>query len=81
MTLVAKNTDPGANAARREQLKLVRQCLRKLRPEEQEVFLLRQNGEMTYQQIAEAIGIPVGTVKTRMRLALSKLREALGAEA
>jgi len=34
---------------------------------------------MTYEQIAEAIKIPVGTVKTRMRLALSKLREALEA--
>ncbi|NQU22660.1 MAG: RNA polymerase sigma factor [Candidatus Nealsonbacteria bacterium] len=76
-TLVAKNVEPAADAARREQLELVRQCLRKLRPEEQEVFLLRQNGEMTYQQIAEAISIPVGTVKTRMRLALTKLRGAL----
>ena len=32
---------------------------------------------MTYEQIAETIGIPVGTVKTRMRLALAKLREAV----
>jgi RNA polymerase sigma-70 factor (ECF subfamily) len=33
---------------------------------------------MTYQQIAEAMNLPVGTVKTRMRLALERLREALG---
>ncbi len=76
-TLVANNIAPEADAARREQLEAVRRCLRKLRGEEQEVFLLRQNGEMTYRQIAEAIGIPVGTVKTRMRLALAKLRGAL----
>ena len=76
-TLVAKNIGPEADAARREQLELVRRCLRNLRGEEQEVFLLRQNGEMTYRQIAEAIGIPIGTVKTRMRLALAKLRGAL----
>ena len=44
---------------------------RRLRPEEQEVFLLRQDGQMTYEQIADTIGIPVGTVKTRMRLALA----------
>jgi len=77
--LVAKSDNPGTEAARREQLELIRQAVGRLRREEQEVFLLRQNGRMTYEQIAEAIKIPVGTVKTRMRLALSKLREALEA--
>ena len=38
-----------------------------LRPEEKEVFLLRQNGELTYEQIAEMHNRPVGTVKTQMR--------------
>jgi len=76
-TLVADNVAPQADASRREQLGLVRRELRRLRHEEQEVFLLRQNGRMTYQEIAEAIKIPVGTVKTRMRLALTKLRTAL----
>ena len=66
-----------ADAMRREQLAIVRTALLQLRPEEQEIFLLRQNGDMTYQQIAESTSLPVGTVKTRMRLALSKLREAL----
>jgi RNA polymerase sigma-70 factor, ECF subfamily len=67
---------PGA-AARREELARVQQALQELRAEEQEVFLLRQNGQLTYEQIAESIQLPVGTVKTRMRLALRKLREAL----
>jgi len=66
-----------SNAIRREQLALVREALAELRPEEQEVFLLRQNAEMTYQQIAESINLPIGTVKTRMRLAITKLRGAL----
>jgi RNA polymerase sigma factor (sigma-70 family) len=68
---------PPALAAEREQLERLRQAIRHLRSEEQEVFLLRQNGDMTYDQIAEAIGVPTGTVKTRMRLALSKLRKEL----
>jgi len=38
------------------------------------VFLLRQNGELTYEEIAAMLSIPVGTVKTRMRLAVTKLR-------
>ncbi len=75
--LAASGNGPEDDAARKEQLALVRQAVLRLRCEEQEVFLLRQNGDMTYEQIAEAIEIPVGTVKTRMRLALSKLRAAL----
>jgi RNA polymerase sigma factor (sigma-70 family) len=61
-----------------ERLYRLRVAVKQLRPEEQEVFLLRQNGELTYEEIAETIGVPTGTVKTRMRLALSRLREVLG---
>jgi RNA polymerase sigma factor (sigma-70 family) len=79
-TVVAHDHGPEADATRREQLALIRQALLGLRPEEQEVFLLRQNGAMTYDQIAQSINIPIGTVKTRMRLALTKLRAALEAK-
>ena len=39
--------------------------------------LLRQNGDLTYEQIAEMHNCPVGTVKTQMRSALQKLRKLL----
>ena len=68
---------PQQTAAQREELKQVRAALADLRPEEQEVFLLRENGDLTYEQIGEALGLPTGTVKTRMRLALTKLRKAV----
>lgn len=61
----------------RESLERLRQALTHLRAEEQEVFLLRQNGELTYEQIAELHGRPIGTVKTQMRSALAKLRQVL----
>ena len=48
-----------------------------LRTDEKEVFLLRQNGDLTYDQIAEIRRTPVGTVKTQMRAALIKLRKIL----
>ncbi len=60
-----------------EQLALVSEAVSKLRTEEREVFLLRQNAQMTYEEIASALDVPTGTVKTRMRLALSRLRTAL----
>jgi RNA polymerase sigma-70 factor (ECF subfamily) len=68
---------PEAIAQHNERLERVRQAVRGLRSEEQEVFLLRQNGQLKYEEIAETVGIPLGTVKTRMRLALTKLRESL----
>lgn len=74
---LAERASPESEFEDREQLAQVRRALLALRHEEQEVFLLRQNGELTYEEIARSINIPVGTVKTRMRLALSKLREAL----
>jgi RNA polymerase sigma factor (sigma-70 family) len=73
----SKEAPPDRPIQERERLELVRRAVRDLRPEEQEVFLMRQNGELTYEEIAHAVGIPTGTVKTRMRLALEKLRKVL----
>ncbi len=60
-----------------ESLRRIRQALLDLRPEEKEVFLLRQNGELTYEQIAQMRHCPIGTIKTQMRTALEKLRKVL----
>ena len=57
------------------------QCMVKApgRPVEvrEEVFLLRQNADLTYEEIAAMRRTPVGTVKTQMRSALQKLRRVL----
>jgi RNA polymerase sigma-70 factor (ECF subfamily) len=55
----------------------LRQALFDLRLEEKQVFLLRQNASLTYDEIAVVTRRPVGTVKTQMRVALLKLRAAL----
>jgi RNA polymerase sigma-70 factor (ECF subfamily) len=74
---VMETNAPGQALEDRESVERVREALLDLRPEEKEVFLLRQNGEMTYEQIAELHNRPVGTVKTQMRSALQKLRKVL----
>jgi RNA polymerase sigma-70 factor (ECF subfamily) len=61
----------------REDHDRLRRAVRRLRHEEKEVFLLRQNGDLTYEQIALVCRRPVGTVKTQMRAALFKLRAVL----
>ena len=71
---------PDADLERAEQINQLSQAVMQLRPKEQEVFLLRQNGNLTYEQIADATGIPLGTVKTRMRAAISQLRQSVGGQ-
>ena len=71
---------PTQSLEEQESLQQLRDALMHLRPEEKEVFLLRQNGELTYEQIAELHSRPVGTVKTQMRSALQKLRKVLNPE-
>lgn len=47
-------------------------------PEEQrEVFLMRELQNMAFKDIAEVVGVPENTVKSRMRYALERLQRAL----
>ncbi len=75
--LGTRETAPTDALENREDLERLRRAIHDLRTEEKEVFLLRQNGGMTYEQIAEIRQSPVGTVKTQMRSALQKLKKVL----
>lgn len=77
-TLVeSRNDSPVKIAEEREAKERLHQAILTLRPEEREVFLLRQNGCLTYEEIAKIRRSPVGTVKTQMRAAAAKLRQVL----
>jgi RNA polymerase sigma-70 factor (ECF subfamily) len=56
---------------------LVKPAVGQLEPRERELLQLAYFSDMTQTEIAEKVGIPLGTVKTRMRTALIKLRDAL----
>lgn len=75
--LPTRDDAPGQAAEDQETLDRLRHAIAQLRQDEKEVFLLRQNGDLTYEQIAEIRSAPVGTVKTQMRTALIKLRKVL----
>jgi RNA polymerase sigma-70 factor (ECF subfamily) len=75
--LIGRENSPGDVLENQEEVDRVRRAILDLRQEEKEVFLLRQNGGLTYEQIAEIRSSPVGTVKTQMRAALQKLRKVL----
>jgi RNA polymerase sigma-70 factor (ECF subfamily) len=60
--------------------KQVREALTILPPEQRQVVELAYFGGYTQSRIAEALGIPIGTVKTRTLAAMKKLRRALSRE-
>ncbi len=59
----------------------LKEALDVLRPEQREIVLLAYYGGLTHSEIANRLQQPLGTVKTRMRLALKKLRVVLGPQA
>lgn len=75
--LQGSDSPPGEALENKETMDRLRLAIMQLRQEEKEVFLLRQNGDLTYEEIAEIRRSPVGTVKTQMRSALQKLRKQL----
>jgi RNA polymerase sigma-70 factor (ECF subfamily) len=77
LMLTGNEAAPAQALEYKEAVERLRRAILDLREEEKEVFLLRQNGDLTYEQIAEVRHCPVGTVKTQMRSALEKLRKLL----
>lgn len=54
--------------------RLLRAHMRRLPPEQLEVIELAFFEGMTHSELAEHLGLPLGTVKTRIRLGLQKLK-------
>jgi RNA polymerase sigma-70 factor (ECF subfamily) len=52
-------------------------AIAKLSEDQREVFLMREMLDMPFKEIADVVGCPENTVKSRMRYALEKLREEL----
>jgi len=58
----------------------VRHCLRSLTDLQRESVTLAYYGSYTYSEVAGLLGVAIGTVKTRMRDGLIRLRDCLGVE-
>ena len=73
--------DPAEQVAREERQALVQEALAALDEKYRAPLVLRFYGDLDYKEIAEALGIPEGTVKTRIhrgKLALKAWLEAKG---
>jgi len=61
-----------------DEVQRAKEALQQLRPEQREVLDQALGHGRTHQEIAVAIGIPLGTVKSHARRGLIRLRELLG---
>jgi len=69
--------DPEVAVQKKDKGEILRKCLATLSPEHREIIDLVYYHEKSVEEVAEIVGIPENTVKTRMFYARKKLAELL----
>jgi RNA polymerase sigma-70 factor (ECF subfamily) len=70
---------PAAQAERHDEMRLVSMAMDRLPDEKRVLLILRAQQELSYAEIAETLGIPEGTVMSRLNRARKQLRKELDA--
>lgn len=78
MALEPRYPDPWQQVSRGLDRDRVKQAVDELPPEQKESIMQAYFGGYTQREISERSGVPLGTIKGRMRLGLQKLRGILG---
>ena len=78
---IGQEDDPSQAIFSAERKQQVSRILAELNDGEREVLELAYFSDLSQAEIAERTGLPLGTVKTRMRTALIKLRDSLAGSA
>ncbi|HEY7784862.1 MAG TPA: sigma-70 family RNA polymerase sigma factor [Pyrinomonadaceae bacterium] len=73
-----ETSDAALDAFKSEQREIVKSALAELTEDQRSTLLLAYFEGLTQSEIAAKLGTPLGTVKTRMRSGMIKLREILG---
>lgn len=68
---------PDEAMAEKERQERVQAALAELPPEQKDVVILAYLEGLSHSEIAERLGLPLGTVKSRMRIAYQKIRQTL----
>lgn len=72
----ARDPEPDANdiLAVEQEASQLKQALARLKPDQREIIESAYKGELSHQEISAETGLPLGTIKSRIRLGLEKLR-------
>jgi RNA polymerase sigma-70 factor (ECF subfamily) len=76
--VAADEAPPDEIASQRERQARVQAVLVALPDDQREIVVLAYIDGLSHSEIARRVGVPLGTVKSRMRLAYNRIREALG---
>lgn len=71
---------PGSEAQHNEFVARVAECMAQLKPEHARILTLRNVENKSYEEIAEELGLSIGTVKSRINRARESLRQLMGEE-
>lgn len=71
---------PGVNIDRREARERLNEQLARLPELDREILTLRYYGELSFREIADLLGVPLGTALARGHRALQKMKAAFGLE-
>ncbi|MFL6228618.1 MAG: RNA polymerase sigma factor [Pyrinomonadaceae bacterium] len=70
----ASGASPAEGAEGRERTEAVRRAVNALPPELRSVVVMKEFEDLTFQEIADTLGVPLSTVKSRLYTALKQLR-------
>ena len=76
-SLPVETPDPETLLIQKEQVAFLQQMLRTLPEGARKVLVLREYGQLSYQEIAVVLDIPLGTVMSRLNYGRNRLRELL----
>lgn len=78
VTMIADQAaGPETALIEKERVALVQQAVKNLPEAARSVLVLREYGDLSYQEIAKVLDIPIGTVMSRLNYARNRLRELL----
>jgi len=74
------NNNPHEELITKERMEIINNSIENLSEKQKSVFLLRQHGDLTFKEIAEATNQPLNTVISHMHYAVKKIKKQLAIE-